>query len=289
MPDKIRKLLGQKQSKLTMPPEKREKIYSPSSAQTYTKFPDGSFKIIPIEDILPDPNQPRKYFDSLALEELAESIKQKGVLQPVIVRVDEEDKFHLVAGERRYRAAKIAKLSEIPAMLTNGNPMEIALIENLQRDDLKPLEEAEALGRMIEEHHYKQEELALVIGKAKSTVSEILSLNRLPETIKKEIRSSNLYSKKLLIEIAKQETPKKMEALFGRVKTENIKSYQVRDLSRKPSKKTQHSQAVLTLRQIKTLKKQIGKLDLEAIDKEIKDKIIKELEELRYAVEEILL
>lgn len=287
MPDKIRKLLGQKQSKLTMPPEKREKIYS-SSSSSDAKFPDGSFKIIPLENILPDLQQPRKYFDPKTLGELAQSIKQKGVLQPIIVRVDETEKFHLVAGERRYRAAKMAGLAEIPAMLTKGNPMEIALIENLQRDDLKPLEEAEALGRMIEEYHYKQEHLAIVIGKAKSTISEILSLNRLSETIKGEIRSSNLYSKKLLIEIAKQKTPEKMETLFNQVKTENIKSHQVRTLSRKPSNKTQRSQAILTLNKIKTLNKHIDKLNLDAIEKEIKDQIYKELENLKSSIEDIL-
>jgi ParB family chromosome partitioning protein len=287
MPDKIRKLLGQKQSKLTMPPEKREKIYSPSSSSD-AKFPDGSFKLIPLEDILPDLQQPRKYFDPKTLEELAQSIKQKGVLQPVIVRVDEKEKFHLVAGERRYRAAKIAELVEMPAMITKGNPMEIALIENLQRDDLKPLEEAEALGRMIEEYHYKQEDLALVIGKAKSTISEILSLNRLSETIKGEIRASNLYSKKLLVEIAKQKTPEKMEALFNQVKTENIKSHQVRNLSRKPSKKTQRSQAILTLNKIKSLSKHIDKLDLDVIEKDIKEQIYNELKNLRSSIEDIL-
>jgi len=288
MSDKIRTLLNKTQSKLTLPQEKREKIYSHPS-QSYDKYQEGGFHIIPIEDISPDPNQPRKYFDQNALEELAQSIKQKGVLQPIIVRVDDEEKFHLVAGERRYRAAKMASLMEIPAILTKGNPMEIALIENLQRDDLKPVEEAEALGRMIEEYNYKQEELALIIGKAKSTISEILSLNRLTKTIKDEIRSSNLYSRKLLVEIAKQETPEKMEALFSRVKSEDIKSHQVRDITRKPSKKKQRSQAILTLEKIKTLNKQIHNLNIDDIDIEIKNLILRELKKLRHSIEEILL
>ena len=213
MPDKIRELLSQKQSKLNLKPQA-----GVSEAGFYDKYQDGGYYVIPLQAITPNPHQPRQYFDPEALAELTLSIQQKGILQPVIVRVDEEKKFYLVAGERRYRAAQKAGLTEIPAILTKGNPIEIALIENLQRDDLKPVEEAEALGRMIEEHNYTQEKLAQIIGKGRSTITETLSLNKLPESIKEEARYSNNYSRRLLVEISKQATSEKMIDLFNTVK-----------------------------------------------------------------------
>jgi ParB family chromosome partitioning protein len=185
-------------------------------------YQDGSFYHVDISLILPSPDQPRKFFDKESLNELAVSIRQKGVLQPVIIRKDDKGNIFLVAGERRLKAAKIAGLDKIPAIITKGNPAEIALIENLQREDLKPIEEAEALNRMIVEYGYTQDKLAQVLGKAKSTVSEIMSLSRLPNAIKNEVRRAELFPRRLLVEIAKQNTEEKMTALFARIKENNL-------------------------------------------------------------------
>ena len=147
-----------------------------------------------IEEIRPNRAQPRRHFDEAHIEELAESIRSKGVLLPLIVRRVSEG-YVLVAGERRWRAAQKAGLRELPAMVrevTEKEAFEIALIENIQREDLNPVEEAEAYKRLIEEHGLTQEELAARVGKDRSTVANALRLLRLPEAIKQAIVAGQL-------------------------------------------------------------------------------------------------
>src|SRR5438105_4100397 len=147
-----------------------------------------------IEEIRPQRNQPRRHFDQAHIEELAESIRSKGVLLPLIVRRIAEG-YALVAGERRWRAAQKAGLREVPVMVrevSEKEAFELALIENIQREDLNPVEEAEAYKRLIEEHGLTQEELAARVGKERSTVANALRLLRLPEAIKQAIVAGQL-------------------------------------------------------------------------------------------------
>ena len=147
-----------------------------------------------IEEIRPDRGQPRRHFDEAQIEELAESIRSKGILLPLIVRRT-SDGYLLVAGERRWRAAQKAGLRELPVMVrevTDKEAFEIALIENIQREDLNPVEEAEAFKRLIEEHGLTQEELAARVGKDRSTVANALRLLRLPDVIKQAIVAGQL-------------------------------------------------------------------------------------------------
>jgi ParB family chromosome partitioning protein len=140
--------------------------------------------ILPLDRIQPAEGQPRKTFDEGALRELAESIRRKGVLQPVIVTPADGDLYTLVAGERRWRAARLAGLSSIPAVVRRAGErerLEIALIENLQREDLDPIEEARAYGNLMELSGASQEEVARLVGKDRSTVANSLRLLRLPE------------------------------------------------------------------------------------------------------------
>jgi ParB family chromosome partitioning protein len=142
-----------------------------------------------IEEIRPNKHQPRRHFDEGHIEELAESIRSKGVLLPLIVRRTPEG-YVLVAGERRWRAAQKAGLRELPVMVrevSEKEAFELALIENIQREDLNPVEEAEAYKRLIEEHGLTQEELAARVGKDRSTISNALRLLRLPDAIKQAI------------------------------------------------------------------------------------------------------
>src|SRR5690349_13268008 len=129
---------------------------------------DG-FMILPIELIRPNPDQPRKHFDPDALRDLTASIKEKGILQPVLVRPDPDgEHFVLIAGERRWRAAKAAAVSEMPALIRKEeDSLEVAIIENLQRENLHPLEEAEALLRLKTVKGYTDQDLAQVIGKSR--------------------------------------------------------------------------------------------------------------------------
>jgi len=180
---------------------------------TYTK---GSLYQIPCDRLKTDRNQPRKYFDPETLKALVNSIKDKGVIQPILFRQDQEGILFIVAGERRLRAAKEVGLETIPAIFIEGNPDEIALVENLLREDLNTIEFAEACDRLMKERGYNQEQLAGIIGKAKSTVSEILSLNDLPEEVRDECRTDPTISRKALIRIAKKKKPESMSIAFSK-------------------------------------------------------------------------
>ena len=169
-------------------------------------------------EIRPNPDQPRKTFDEQALEELAASIDKHGLIQPITVK-KVDDGYLLVAGERRLRAHQMLSRETIFAIVTTGNADEISLIENIQREDLNPLEEAEAMARLMERHRYTQEELGKVIGKKQNTVSEILRLTALPDTIKHEYRTSDVaVSKSVLIEITRLPTEPEQLALWEQVK-----------------------------------------------------------------------
>jgi len=150
---------------------------------------------IPTEYIRPNPYQPRKQFNKAALEELAESIKQYGVLQPINVRKISINTYELVAGERRLRAATMAGLKEMPAILVNIDDEDsavIALIENLQREDLTYMEEAEGYNNLLTDHGFTQEELAQKIGKSQSTIANKIRLLKLPPLVKKILADNNL-------------------------------------------------------------------------------------------------
>lgn len=150
---------------------------------------------IGIDHVRPNPYQPRKQFNKAALEELCESIKQYGVLQPINVRRMTSNSYELVAGERRLRAAMMAGLKEIPAIVVNiddNDSAVIALIENLQREDLSYMEEAEGYNNLITEHHFTQEELAQKIGKSQSTIANKIRLLKLPPLVKKILSDNNL-------------------------------------------------------------------------------------------------
>jgi len=148
-------------------------------------FLDTTVRDIPIADIDPNLSQPRKDFDKDSLEQLAESIRQAGVLQPILV-VENGTRYRIIAGERRYRAARIAGLETIPCIvrnLTEEQQMEAALIENLQREDLNSIEEAQAIKSLMQQCGYTQEEAAKRLGKSRPAVANLLRLLSLPEGI----------------------------------------------------------------------------------------------------------
>ena len=141
-----------------------------------------------------NPYQPRKIFDQAALEELAESIKEHGILQPIVVRKKGE-KYELVVGERRFRAAKLIKLKEVPAIikeLTDQQMMELAILENLQREDLTPIEEAEAYQKLMEALNLTQEQLAFRLGKSRPHIANHVRLLALPENVRTLISDKKL-------------------------------------------------------------------------------------------------
>ena len=162
---------------------------------------DGDIKTsndkIPISSIVPNKFQPRKYFDKEALEELTNSIKERGIIQPLILRKsdDQDDKYELIAGERRWQAAQSAGLHEVPAVIIkadNLKSLELAIIENVQRKDLNPIEEAESYRNLIENFGYDQEKVSQFIGKSRPHISNSLRLLTLPEKLIEMIRDRKI-------------------------------------------------------------------------------------------------
>lgn len=152
--------------------------------------------MIPIEDIAPNPNQPRRNFDTTALRELADSISQKGVIQPLIVRRSAETgKFEIVAGERRWRAAQMAQLHEVPVVVrefTDTEVLEIAIIENIQRAELSAIEEALAYRQLMDRFGHTQEKLAEVLSRSRSYIANMLRLLSLPEDVQNMVAAGTL-------------------------------------------------------------------------------------------------
>lgn len=156
-----------------------------------------STKKIPIEWISPGAYQPRRHFDEDAIKELANSIRERGMILPIMVRAieGEKDSYEIIAGERRWRAAQVAGLHEVPVLIrsfSDREAMEIGLIENVQRQDLSPLEEAEGYRRLLEEFDHTQEGLAKVVGKSRPHITNLLRLLTLPEGVKAMINAGEL-------------------------------------------------------------------------------------------------
>ena len=150
---------------------------------------------IPVDAILPNPLQPRTHFDEQELEELAQSIREHGLLQPVLVSQRRDGTFQLITGERRWRAAQLAGMPSVPAMVKEATPqasLEMALVENIQRRDLNPLEEAHAFRQLIDEHGLTQEKLGQRIGKSRVAVTNTLRLLQLPEPVREALASGSI-------------------------------------------------------------------------------------------------
>jgi len=162
-------------------------------------------RTIPVTSIYPNPEQPRSEFGDLT--ELTESIKEKGVLEPLLVLPTDEGKFMIIAGERRWRASQLAGLTEVPCIEMNVDEKslaEIALIENLQRKDLTVWEEADGLAALKEKFGYTQEDIAQKISKGRTTVTELLTIASLPGAIRERCRTGNISAKAILLDIARQ-------------------------------------------------------------------------------------
>ena len=196
-----------------------------------------------VNDIIPNKEQPRKTFDEAALQELADSIKQHGVLQPLLVRPLTAGGYQLVAGERRWRASRLAELKEVPVIikeLSDTEAMEIAIIENLQREDLNPIEEAEGLQALIDKCGFTQEEVATSVGKSRPAITNALRLLRLPQEVRQMTKDGDISAgharallafdnEPMMLECAKQIVDKKLtvrdvEKMAKRPKTSKIKA-----------------------------------------------------------------
>lgn len=171
---------------------------------------------VPIDTIFPNPYQPRKNFDDAALEDLSASIAQYGVLQPLLVSPTEDGRYMLIAGERRLRASKMAKLAEVPVIIseyTSQQIAEIALIENLQREDLHYLEEAEGYEKLMNQFHITQEAMAARVGKKQSTIANKLRLLRLSAPVRKVLMDAELSERHARALLKLPDDEKRLEVL----------------------------------------------------------------------------
>ena len=180
---------------------------------------------IPVDRISPNPFQPRKTFNEASIDELARSVREHGIVQPLVVTKIGDDRYRLIAGERRFRAAQRAGLRSVPAVvketMTDSDVLEVALIENIQREDLNPIEEAYAYHQLHEEFGLTQEEIAKRVGKERSTVANCLRLLRLPDAVKKLVASGQLSMGHARAILA-VDSAKKQEQLAERVVRRNL-------------------------------------------------------------------
>ncbi len=189
-------------------------------------------RMIPIEKIDPNPHQARSELGNI--QELMDSIRTKGVLEPVLVR-SLGNRFEIIAGERRFIASKNVGLKELPCIefdVPENEAMEIALIENLQRKDLDMFEEADGLNALIDLYSYNHQEVSEKIGKARSTITEILSISKIPESVRQIIKSSGVFSRSTIIEIARQKTEDDMLTFAQEIVERRLTREDTRDLSK---------------------------------------------------------
>ena len=176
-------------------------------------------RMIPIDKIHPNPDQPRKALGDL--RELTDSVREKGVLEPLLVRyMPREDCYFIISGERRFHASQAAGLNELPCIekiADDAETLEIALIENLQRKDLTPFEEADGLQRLAEVFDYTHDDIAQKIGRSRPSVTETLSLRAIPESLRRRCVENSVTSKSLLLQIARQPSERKMSDAVERI------------------------------------------------------------------------
>ena len=177
-------------------------------------------RMVPIDQVDPNPNQPRQLMGDLS--DLMSSIAEKGIIQPLVVR-SRGGRFQIAAGERRYQAAVQVGVREVPIVIRDVDDaelIELALVENIQRKDLTPFEEADAMQLLARRFGYTHEELAQRLGKSRSSISESLSLNSMPDEVKQLCRLADIDSKSLLLQVVRQSDQKKMVALVEKIARE---------------------------------------------------------------------
>jgi len=266
---------------------------------------ERSSQLMPLAKIEPRPDQPRKHFDKEALETLCDSIKQHGVLQPLTVRQGEDGFYQIIMGERRWRAARMAGLTEVPVLIIDADDkkaMELALIENLQREDLNPLEEAEGYQALLTTYGLTQEETARRVGVSRSAVANTLRLLNLPSAVKSLVEKGKLTSghARALMQIEDRE---KMEAAAQKVAEECLSVRQTEQLgkrlaakSRKPALRIQpdvdylepiENELTAALgRKVRFVKgNKVGKVEIEYYNAEDLDRLIQALQTIQISTE----
>lgn len=189
--------------------------------------------MVDLDRLVPNPDQPRKEFN--AMEELVNSVKEQGVLVPILIRALEDGRFQVVAGERRFRACREAGLRQIPCIemeVDERGVLELSLVENIQRRDLSAFEEADAIAELFETHDYTHEVIARKLGKSRSSVTEMLTIATVPKAIREECRHADITAKTMLLEIAKCPDAATMLGLVRSIRDEGLQRADARQIKR---------------------------------------------------------
>ena len=233
-------------------------IINPKLKKNVNSLNNPVINKVKIKDIKPNPNQPRRNFDEKSLEELSMSIKSKGIITPITLRKDGKD-YEIIAGERRWRAAKKANIKSIPAHIinvkNNFEMMELALIENIQREDLNAIEEAEGYAILNSEHGLSHDDIAKTIGKRRTTISNSLRLLKLPPEIRRSIRSGKIsagHGRAIL----QKKTVSAMQVFWKKIISESL-SVRAAEALVKPSRKGKKRKLKIKVGQIRIIEDQL--------------------------------
>lgn len=229
-------------------------------------IPKEEISQLAIAQIAPNVDQPRRYFDETSLKELAVSIKEFGVLQPIVVTKTEQNKYSIIAGERRWRASQIAGLSTIPCIIRSVSDqlkLELALIENVQREDLSPLEQAASVQRLHDQFSMSYESISKKLGKAYSTIANLVRLLGLPENIQLALKESKISEGHARTLLGLQADKNNQQALFNLILTKHLsvrqaEQYVVASREKKPTKAKSLSRIERETAETKELTKHLG-------------------------------
>jgi len=187
---------------------------------------DEKYFVCDIDKIIPNPHQPRSYFDPEKLQQLADSIAEKGVIQPLLVVKGSGSRYTLIAGERRLRAARLAGLDDVPVVVMDETGdrerLELALIENIQRHDLNPIEEAQAYSRLMEEFQLTQEEVAKRVGRQRSTITNVLRLLQLPASLQEDVVQGRISEGHARVLLRVKDDPDQMQIVRDKIVNEEL-------------------------------------------------------------------
>ncbi|HOH73841.1 MAG TPA: ParB/RepB/Spo0J family partition protein [Syntrophales bacterium] len=248
-----------------------------------TDYIKGRIYKIEVGLLQPDPQQPRKHFDPEALNELTASVRKLGVLQPVLFRRDDQGALFLVAGERRLIASQRAGLTKIPGIYVEGKYREISLVENILRENLTPVEEAEGMKLLMAEEGYSQTQLAEMLGKTQSSVSKTMTIANLPEDILAQVRGNPNIPKTMLLEAASARTEKGMRTVFNRYMTREAKKAAAA-VAAKP--RSSHEAAIIN--QVVLFQDKLFKVDLSNWNEENRQDLAVALQDVRVAADRLL-
>lgn len=227
-------------------------------------------QMVPLRRVTPDPDQPRKRYRQEDIENLAASIRENGLINPITV----DERFQIIAGERRWHACTLLGLEEV-AVIVRQRSYEVSLVENLQRRDLHPLDEAEGFQRLVDDFGYTQMEIAKRVGKDQSIISKTLSLTKLPEAVKDDYAAIQSVTRDLLLQVLDEPTPERQIALWNRIKSER--------LSARAVKRERKGEAVVSpsvfIRNVQTLNKRITRFDVDGLKPKERERLRGQLEQ----------